>query len=96
MAAYRKVREIGLHDDDSMAGQPGVAAYLIARCHAALGELDHEVDLLGQAVPDLTDAQVAAGMMRLLPLLEDGHAYLEVPSGNAALSRALCSVSSMW
>ncbi|HEV7647190.1 MAG TPA: hypothetical protein VGP26_03435 [Actinophytocola sp.] len=170
LAAYRKVREIGLHDDDTMAGRPGGTAYLIARCHAALGEhdqaiatleaamaegfvevdeavadprlaalrgdsrfdavlgledvtgldrtggwrtdlrvlvrevkrrrpvpwpegraarLDHEADLLGQAVPDLTDAQVAAGMMRLLPLLDDGHAYLEAPSGDAALSRAL-------
>ena len=46
LAAYQRVREIGLHDDESTAGHSGGAAYLIPRCHAALGEDDRAVEML--------------------------------------------------
>lgn len=162
LAAYQRVRRLGLHDDDSLAGHPGGAAYLMACCHTALGEhddafamladamaagfvqldeavadprlavlradprfaatlglfdpaglgrdegwradldllvreahrrqsvtgrFDDDAELLRQAIPELTDAEVAAGMTKLLPLLDDGHAFLDIPSGE--LSRAL-------
>ena len=170
LVAYRQVGRLGVHDDEHLAVLPGAPEYLIARCHAALGdhdaalsaladamrngftrideavqdshleplrvdprfravlditdadglprnagwrtdlgkivrearrrrpvplpapratEFDAAADQLHTAIPGLSDAEVMVGMMRLLALLDDGHAFLEVPSGHDTLSRAL-------
>jgi tetratricopeptide (TPR) repeat protein len=48
----------------------------------SVGDLDHQI-------PDLSDAQIMIGMMKLLRPLGDGHAFIREPEDSQQLARAL-------
>ncbi len=50
---------------------------------------DARVSRLARAVPDRSDAQIIAGMLRLLQPLGDGHAFIAPPEGDRDLNRIL-------
>jgi hypothetical protein len=52
-------------------------------------EFDRAVARLDRGIPDLTDAQVWVGMMRLVRHLDDGHAYVRPAEGDNQLSGLL-------
>jgi hypothetical protein len=52
-------------------------------------DFDDRVRRLARAVPDLTDAQIIAGLLRLLVPLGDGHAFVAPPEDRPDLNRVL-------
>jgi hypothetical protein len=52
-------------------------------------DFDASVSRLARAVPDLSDAQIIAGMLKLLQPLGDGHAFIAPPEGDRELNRIL-------
>jgi Tetratricopeptide repeat len=52
-------------------------------------DFDSRVSLLAGGVPGLSDAQIIAGMLRLLRPLADGHAFIAPAEGNKELNRIL-------
>ena len=52
-------------------------------------EFDRAVADLDRTIPELTDAQILVGMMKLVRHLDDGHARVECPKDNKELSRML-------
>ena len=52
-------------------------------------EFDRRVAALHRDIPGLTDAQLWAGMMKLVRHLDDGHAGINPPKGDKDLSRIL-------
>jgi hypothetical protein len=52
-------------------------------------EFDRQVAELERQVPDLTDAQLIVGMMRLVRHLDDGHAYVTWPKAREDLALML-------
>jgi tetratricopeptide (TPR) repeat protein len=57
--------------------------------HIAESEWDARLARLDAAVPELSDAQLLTGILRLLRPLGDGHALLVGPDDNPALGRTL-------
>lgn len=52
--------------------------------HRSEADFDAAVETLDRDVPELSDAQVVAGMLRLLRPLGDGHAWVAPPAGTPA------------
>ena len=52
-------------------------------------DFDARVSRLARAVPDRSDAQIIAGMLKLLQPLGDGHAFIAPPEGDRELNRIL-------
>ena len=52
-------------------------------------DFDSRVSLLADGVPGLSDAQIIAGMLRLLRPLADGHAFIAPAEGDKELNRVL-------
>jgi tetratricopeptide (TPR) repeat protein len=52
-------------------------------------DFDAAASRLAGAVPDLSDAQIIAGMLKLLRPLGDGHAFIAPPAGNRELNQIL-------
>jgi tetratricopeptide (TPR) repeat protein len=52
-------------------------------------DFDARVSRLARAVPDRSDAQIIAGMLKLLQPLGDGHAFIAPPEGDQELNRIL-------
>jgi hypothetical protein len=58
-------------------------------------EFDRAVADLGGAIPGLTDAQIVVGMKKLVRHLDDGHADIDWPEDDKAMSRML-PVDMFW
>lgn len=102
LLADERVREaLGLIDTDGMPRDDGwradvrfLAREIKRRARAPFGQIpepqfDAAVAELAGAVPELTDAQIIAGMLRLLRSLDDGHAFIRPPADRPELSLAL-------
>jgi hypothetical protein len=84
----------GLSRDEGWRADIAFLAREIRRRSAAFGSLSEPdfaaaVSQLADAVPDLSEAQLIAGLMKLLVPLGDGHAFIAPAEGNRELNRIL-------
>lgn len=84
----------GLSRDEGWRADIAFLAREIRRRSAAFGDTSEPdfaaaVSRLAGGVPDLSEAQIIAGMMKLLASLGDGHAFIAPAEGNRELNRIL-------
>jgi hypothetical protein len=102
LRADRRVQDlVGIIDSDAMSRDDGWRydlAFLsreikrLAYAPFAIqpeAEFDRAVAELAAAIPDLSDAQILVGLMKLVRHLDDGHASIRWPEDDEELSRML-------